>query len=388
MKPEIQEMTKGIRNLSLDAVRRLDGNFALSKDAQKRIYQQTLRRTGVREKADRAASFAAARGKSRLKKPLTAAVALLLALSIGAGAIVGAGRISRSFSQTFRTLPEERYQGIVFDIDQTKTDNGVTVTLSQGMCDGYVLYVIERIDFDPSVITLTDDMFQRVDGSYDAPRWFDEIVVNPDYPRYCVTARNYSKLIEYDSHSMTWLRTFGTTGAGPEIFGFFTIGSKFVLKAHDIHNLPGDEKRECQFRFEFDIKRSEPVVYNLPEKAYRLDKQFVEDSFDRIPPLGYDFIPDVWINPWFMEIIPATQSGKILNTKLKKPDQPALVITLHNGKQYTDRDGIGWAENPTLTRDMFGADYNKYEGFYLTFHEEIDITSIQSITLYGYELVT
>ena len=65
MKPEIQEMTKGIRNLSLDAVRRLDGNFALSKDAQKRIYQQTLRRTGVREKADRAASFAAARGKSR-----------------------------------------------------------------------------------------------------------------------------------------------------------------------------------------------------------------------------------------------------------------------------------------------------------------------------------
>ena len=187
---------------------------------------------------------------------------------------------------------------------------------------------------------------------------------------------------------MTWLRTFGTTGTGPEIFGFFTIGSRFILNAHDVYHLPGDEKRECQFRFEFDIKRSEPVVYNLPEKAYRLDKQFVEDCFDRIPPLGYDYIPDVWINPWFMEIIPATQSGKILNTKLKKPDQPALVITLHNGKQYTDRDGIGWAENPTLTRDMFGADYNKYEGFYLTFHEEIDITSIQSITLYGYELVT
>ena len=385
MKPEMQEITRGIGSLSPDSVRRLDRSFALSKDAQGRIYRKTLRKTGVREKAVMSDAAAVSRRGIRLKKPVTAVVALLLALSIGAGAIVGAGRLSRSFSQTFRTLPEERYQGIIFDIDQTMTDNGVTVTLSQGMCDGYVLYVIERIDFDPSVVTLTDEMFQREDGSYDAPYLSDEIVVNPDYPRYCVIASNFSKLIEHDAHSMTWLRTFGTTGAGTEIFGFFTIGSEFVLKAHDIHNLPGNERRECRFQFQFKIRRSEPVVYHLPEETYRFDGKFLEDCFSVMPPLAYEFIPDVWINPWFMEIISATQNGKILNTSLKS-DQPALVITLHNGKRYTDRDGIGWAESPALTRDMFGADYNKYEGFYLTFNEEIDITSIQSITLYGYEL--
>ncbi|MBQ1397593.1 MAG: DUF4179 domain-containing protein, partial [Clostridia bacterium] len=183
MKPEMQEITRGIGSLSPDSVRRLDRSFALSKDAQGRIYRKTLRKTGVREKAVMSDAAAVSRRGIRVKKPVTAVVALLLALSIGAGAIVGAGRLSRSFSQTFRTLPEERYQGIIFDIDQTMTDNGVTVTLSQGMCDGYVLYVIERIDFDPSVVTLTDEMFQREDGSYDAPYLSDEIVVNPDYPR-------------------------------------------------------------------------------------------------------------------------------------------------------------------------------------------------------------
>ena len=385
MKKEMQDIINAVGNLSCDSVRKLDGGFELSEDVKGRVYQKTLRRTGIKEKCIPDNISSSSHRNIGLKKPVMVAVALMLVMSIGAGAIVGAGRLSRSFSQSFRTLPEENYQGIIFDIDQTMTDNGVTVTLSQGMCDGYVLYVIERIDFDPSVVTLTDDMFQRVDGSYNAPYLYDEIAVNPDYPRYCVST-NYCKLIEHDAHSMTWLKTFGTTGAGTEIFGFFTIGSKFVLKAHDIQNLPDNEKRECKFQFEFDIKRSEPVVYNLPEETYRFDGKFLEDCFSIMPPLAYEFIPDVWLNPWFMEIIPATQNGKILNTKLKS-DQPALVITLNNGKRYTDWDGIGWAENPALTRDMFGADYNKYEGFYLTFNEEIDITNINSITLYGYELI-
>lgn len=387
MRSIMNEIERRIKSLSYESVRRVSGDSTISKEAKERIYQKTLRRIGRSSRSGKTSAVAAPRRGMRLKKPVTAAAALLLALSISAGAIVGAGRLSKSFGQFFRTLPEEHYQGIIFDIDQSQTDNGVTVTLSQGMCDGYVLYVIERVDFDPSVVTLTDELFQYVNDSYQAPRWTDEVVVNTDDPRYCVTARNFSKLIEHDAHSMTWLRTFGTTGAGTEIFGFFTIGSRFILNAHDIFNLPGNEKRECQFQFEFDVRRSEPVVYNLPEEAYRFDGKFLEDCFSIMPPLAYDFIPDVWVNPWFMEIVPATQSGKLLNTKLKKPDQPALVITLNNGKRYTEKNGIGWEDSPTITKDLFGADYNQYEGFYLTFNEEIDITSIQSITLYGYELV-
>ena len=262
MKTEIQDIINGVGNLSCDSVRKLDSGFELSEYVKGRVYQKTLRRTGIKEKCIPDNISSSSHRNIGLKKPVMVAVALLLVMSIGAGAIVGAGRLSRSFSQSFRTLPEENYQGIIFDIDQTMTDNGVTVTLSQGMCDGYVLYVIERIDFDPSVVTLTDDMFQRVDGSYNAPYLYDEIAVNPDYPRYCVST-NFCKLIEHDAHSMTWLKTFGTTGAGTEIFGFFTIGSKFVLKAHDIQNLPDNEKRECKFQFEFDIKRSEPVGGNI-----------------------------------------------------------------------------------------------------------------------------
>ena len=47
MKPEMQEITRGIGSLSPDSVRRLDRSFALSKDAQGRIYRKTLRKTSV-----------------------------------------------------------------------------------------------------------------------------------------------------------------------------------------------------------------------------------------------------------------------------------------------------------------------------------------------------
>lgn len=392
MKREINEIERGIAHLSDQSVRKLDNQFDLSEKTKDRIYQIALRRTGVSDNTGKDSALCNSNYSSltvhnafSLKKILIAAAAIMLAVSIGTGAIVGAGRLSKSFGQFFRTLPEENYQGIIFDIDQTQTSNGVTVTLSQGMCDGYVLYVIERINFDPSIVTLTDDMFESVEGGCNAPFWYDEVAVNPDYPRYCASSSSYCKLIEHDAHSMTWLRTFGSTGAGQEIFGFFTAGSKYILNAHDLYNLPGNQTHECSFQFEITITRSEPAVYNLPEETFTLDKQFLEDCFDIAPPLAYDFIPDVWINPWFMEIVPATQNGKILNTKLKT-NQPALVITLKNGRQYTDQNGIGWAGHSTLTRDMFGADYNKYEGFYLTFNEEIDITSIKSITLYGHEL--
>jgi hypothetical protein len=391
MKHETDEIKRAIARLSDQSVRMLDKQFDLSEKTKDRIYRSALRRTGVKEKE---VNDSALRRHSpsrtvnygfNVKKLVMAAAAILLAVSIGTGAIVGAGRLSKSFGQFFRTLPEENYQGILFDIDQTQTSNGVTVTLSQGMCDGYVLYVIERIDFDASV-TLTDEMFGSADGDCNAPHWYDEVVVNPKYPRYCASSRNYRKLIDHDAHSMTWLRTFGSTGAGDEIFGFFTAGSSYVLNAHDLYNMPDNQTRECSFQFEIHITRSEPAVYNLPDETFKLDKQFLEDCFDIAPPLDYDFIPDVWINPWFMEIVPATQNGKILNTGLKS-DRPALVITLKNGRQYTEQNGIGWAGHSTLTRDMFGADYNKYEGFYLTFNEEIDITSIKSITLYGHELI-
>ena len=393
MKHQTDDIKRGIAHLSDQSVRKLDTQFDLDKKTKDRIYRIALRKTGVKENAGKDSALRNGNHHSasrtlhtgfRFKKLLIAAAAIVLAVSIGTGAMVGAGRLSKSFGQFFRTLPEEHYQGILFDIDQTQTSNGVTVTLSQGMCDGYVLYVIERIDFDTSV-TLTDEMFKVVDGNCNTPYWYDEVVVNPNYPRYCASSRNYRKLIDHDAHSMTWLRTFGDTGAGDEIFGFFTAGSNYVLTAHDLYNLPDNQTRECSFQFEITVTRSEPAVYNLPKESYQLDQQFLEDCFDIAPPLAYDFIPDVWINPWFMEIVPATQNGKILNTNLKS-NQSALVITLKNGKQYTEQNGIGWAGHSTLPRDMFGADYNKYEGFYLTFDEEIDITSIGSITLYGYEL--
>ena len=253
MKHETDEIERGIAHLSDQSVRRLDKQFDLSEKTKDRIYQIALRRTGVKENEDEVSALCNSNYPSRtlhnafsIKKILIAAAVIMLAVSIGTGAIVGAGRLSKSFGQFFQTLPEENYQGIIFDIDQTQTSNGVTVTLSQGMCDGYILYVIERINFDPSV-TLTDEMFESVDGSCNAPFWKDEVVVNPDYPRFCASSRNYSKLIEHDAHSMTWLRTFGSTGAGHEIFGFFTAGSKYVLNAHDLYNLPDNKTNECSF---------------------------------------------------------------------------------------------------------------------------------------------
>ena len=195
MKHETNEIERSIAHLSDQSVRRLDKQFDLSEKTKDRIYQIALRRTGIRENTGKDSSChinstsPKVHNAFSLKKLLIAAAAIMLVVSIGTGAVVGAGRLSKSFGQFFRALPEENYQGIIFDIDQTQTSNGVTVTLSQGMCDGYVLYIIERIDFDSSV-TLTDEMFKSIDGSYNAPFWTDEVVVKADSPRFCESLRS------------------------------------------------------------------------------------------------------------------------------------------------------------------------------------------------------
>lgn len=390
MKTENEKIEKGISELSYDDVRILTGNIEMSESAKRRVYNAALKKSGIspssRPVSGEGRPLTAAGRKIRLEKPVAAAVAVMLALSIGVGSIVGAGQFSKTFGQYFVNLPDENYRDIVFDINQSVTDNGVTVTLTQGMCDGICLYLIERIEFAPSVATLTDDLFELRDGGYNAPYPGTELITQSGRPEYGETERGDCKLLEHDAHSMTWLRVFGGHEEKDMTSDFFREGTGYLLTVGNIENLPGrEDSYPCSFRFEFEIKLTEPVVYHLPEGTYTYDRALIESCNEEFPHY-YDGYPDVWITPWFMEIAAASLTGKVLNTNLRT-DAPALVITMNDGRVYSDKHGIGWAGYSTLTRDMFGADYNQYEGFYLTFNDEIDVTAIKSIKLYGRELV-
>ena len=173
LRRDIENIEDEIHRISYESVSALVGNIKISDEAKRRIYQKTLKRAGVKpdtEQVKANSTVSVHRRRSyNIKKPVTVAAALVLAMTIGVGSIVGAGSVTKTFGQFFHTLSHESIDKMIFNINQSQTDNGVTVTLTQGMCDGTALYIIERIDFAPSLVTLTDEMFNDSDGNYQAP---------------------------------------------------------------------------------------------------------------------------------------------------------------------------------------------------------------------------
>lgn len=374
LRRDIENIEDEIHRISYESVSALAGNIKISDEAKRRIYQKTLKRAGVKpdtEQVKANSTVSVHRRRSyNIKKPVTVAAALVLAMTIGVGSIVGAGSVTKTFGQFFHTLSHESIDKMIFNINQSQTDNGVTVTLTQGMCDGTALYIIERIDFAPSLVTLTDEMFNDSDGNYQAPFFsVDEIAhaVNKNP----AIGRGFCKLLEHDAHSMTYLCTYGDG----VLSDFFRSDTKWVLTASGMENLANEDGRthECKFRFEFNATVCEPVVYNLQPSVFSADESVKEWQTDGEP--------DVYVNPWYMKILP----GRQLRTELAEKKQ-RLEIKLKDGKVITDGDGIIIGGNTFDKTDLLGKDFSIYNGVYCTFAEELDITRIEYIKLYGYEL--
>lgn len=382
MKRNIEER---LHNLSYDSVRIVAENFELDKETKSRIYAKTIRRTKIKPKLSVVpvkAEQKTPHRKLKFKKPAVAVVAIALALTVGVGSIVGAGALNKTFSQYFHTLPETSYKDMLFDINQTKTDNGVTVTLTQGMCDGLALYVIEKVEFDPSVLVLTDEMFKTNEyGGYDnAPRWDYSTLINvkqtseydlADIGGIIEREQGFARLLEHDEHSMTWLRVFGGENMGQED-EFFTDGTKFTVRYSGMDNMPGIDEMDqysCSLDLTFDItKISEPVYYTLPEEAYSFTEA-MDDSF-----------ADMIITPWYMSFSAGVITGKILDTSLNTGGIPAIEITMNDGTVYTESDGI------SMYQDYFGEKYDAYDSFRCDFDTPVDITAVKSIKIYAFEM--
>lgn len=392
MKKKIEQQ---LHELSYDSVREVADDFELSSEMKQRIYDKTIKKAGVKIMADgknmknaentktskKTGNFSL-RGVS-FKKPAVAAAAVVLACSLGVGTIAAAGALNKSFGQYFNTLSEENYQKMLFDINQTQTQNGVTVTLTQGMCDGSTLYVIEKVEYDPSLVTFTDEMFNTSDGTLNVPYWEKEILVNTEYFSGRLE-RGFVKLLEHDEHSITVLKTYDDDGTFGYENPFFRTGGQFKLTDSGVANLPGQGNApyECRFDFKFDVKLSDPVVYNLPENTYTTDQDVLFGQ--------YEYYPDVWINPWYMRIASGNLTGRVFESSKFEDVKPALEITLKDGSVYSDGNGVSVCYNPWEGKDLFGRDYDKetqkYSDIFCTFDEEIDVTNIKSVKLYGYEM--
>lgn len=316
-----------------------------------------------------------------IKWGIAAACLSIAVISVGVGSIASAGALNKSFGQLFHTLSESNYEDMLFDINKSTTDNGVTVTLTQGMCDGKALYVIEKIEFDPSVLTLTEDMF--AEGNH--PGWEVSSVI--DVKKTAALPKDdlavdsavemtggIRQVIEHDEHSMTVLLIYGSDGIVDTDSGFFEDNTEFTVHQRTVQasaSLDHENKINCSFDLTFDIKRSEPNYYTLPEKIYQID--YYNEALDKS-------LADVAINPWFMYFSAGTGTGKILDTSLKSDDKPSLEITLNDGTVYTEKSGI------YIHKDYFGKDYDQTDFIECDFDTPIDVANIKSIKVYGYEL--
>lgn len=323
----------------------------------------------------------AAPGNRTAKKPIgihrrIAAVLLAAAVAVaGLGGVVSAGRFNKSFGQLFHSLSESNYRDMLFDINQTAADNGVTVTLMQGLCDGNALYVTEKIEFAPSVLVLTDEMFEGdhhfgwvIDDAIDVVK--SGQMFEKDKAVVSVPGGIY-QVIEHDEHSMTVLLIYGGDGICNTGSGFFDDNTLFSVSHRNLMQNDSENPITCSFDFTFEIKRSSPYFYTLPEEVYQVDNyaEPVDQS-----------LADVGINPWFIYFSAGTGTGKILDTSLKCNRQPSLEITMNDGTVYTEKNGI------RLYNDYFGKDYDQTDFVPCCFETPIDVTEIKSVRIYGYEL--
>ena len=303
--------------------------------------------------------------------------AVLLAATVaaaGLGAAVSAGRLNKSFGQLFHSLSEENYESALFDINQTAADNGVTVTLMQGLCDGRALYVTEKIEFAPDVLVLTDEMFEG-----DRPfGWIIDDAIDVDKSRslsdkdkaVVSESGGIFQVIEHDEHSVTVLLIYGGDSISNIESGFFGENTSFTISQSGLsHN--SENIITCHFDFTFNVKHSSPCFYTLPEEIYQVD--YYAEPLDQT-------LADVGINPWFIYFSAGAGTGKILDISLQSDSQPSLEITMNDGTVYTERNGI------RVFNDYFGKDYDQNNFMPCCFDTPIDIKEIKSIKIYGHEL--
>ena len=383
------EPEKELRELSYDAVQEVTGDLELDKDTKQRILEKTFQKVGVASQSETVKACSVKRGvsmrnKMNFKKPAVAAAAVVLACSVGVGSMAAAGALHKTFGQYFHSLSESHYEDLLFDVNQTASDKGVTVTVTQAMCDGNALYVIEKVEFDPSVLVLTDEMFRinEYGGYTDAPCWaYDQLInvketdadPNKDIGGVSERLSTFRRLLEHDAHSVTWLRVYGGGDhLSSRVDQFFTNGSQFILRYSGMDNFPGrdlTEPYDCHMEIAFHMgKVSKPNCYTLPEEVYGFTQAADED------------VADMVINPWYMNFSGAAGTGKVLDTSLRTIDVPEIEVTMKGGTSYTEKNGI------SMPGDYFGRDYSKFDHFHCYFDTPVDIQNIRSIKVYGYEM--
>ena len=265
----------------------------------------------------------------------------------------------------------------MFDINQTAADNGVTVTLMQGLCDGRALYVTEKIEFAPDVLVLTDEMFAESGGFI----WEADDVIDTRKTAQLTgsdtqigatvsVSGSVYQVIEHDEHSVTVLLIYGGDSISNIESGFFGENTSFTISQSGLSQ-NFENVITCHFDFTFNVKHSSPCFYTLPEEIYQVD--YYAEPLDQT-------LADVGINPWFIYFSAGAGTGKILDTSLQSDSQPSLEIAMNDGTVYTERNGI------RVFNDYFGKDYDQNNFMPCCFDTPIDIKKIKSIKIYGHEL--
>lgn len=350
------------------------------------VDEQYIREAAPGKKSAKTAAKTTTRRRVPFKWGIAAACLCLAAATAGVGSIAAAGGLNKSFGQLFHSLSESNYENVLFDINQSITDNGVTVTLTQGMCDGQAFYVIEKVEFDPSVLTLTNDMFEQdQNGNYpNLPLWGLSELINvkktDEYEmkdRGGVISRDggHYKLLEHDSHSLTYLSIYGGfSNMSSNVDEFFADGKEFIVNYAYLDNMVGrDDESSYECRFQFPItmeKMSEPNCYTLPEEVYRVAETAGTE----------EDIADMIINPWYMKFAGGGYTGKILDPSVKADDVPEIEVTLKDGTVYTEKNGI------VMYEDYLGRAFSAYQQFRCEFETPVDITNIKSVKIYGVEM--
>ncbi len=315
--------------------------------------------------------------KRGIRKTSIAAVAIAAALAI-AGSAVAAGKLNKSFTDyksAYTEQQKEEIQKATFAINEQMGGDGVTITVTEGMCDGNKLFLLENIEVDPSKITIPD--------GYNNLTTSTELHQSGDPDDCDGWSSVYNQVLETNGNKTTVLYVYDMADV--------TDGQVLGLSASGLSASNDNDSVEIVNR------DTNPWGLKFKVQKGRFAKSFCADKGVNL--LGSDAAIDSgYVSPWYAQFwISADFIGNIRTAEssdndfgnpivkniFDKSSYPTFKVVMKDGTFY---NGIGVRVDPQVQEIEKEKTYHAAYYFRCTFKDYVDTANIDHVEVNGTEL--
>lgn len=314
--------------------------------------------------------------KRSIRKTSIAAVAIVAALAI-AGSAVAAGKLNKNFVDYKPTYTEQQKEAVekaTFAINEQMGGEGVTITATEGMCDGNKLFILANIEVDPSKVTIPE--------GYNNLTTSTELHQSGDPGDCNGWSSIYNRVLETNGNKTTVLYVYDMADVtdGQEI-GLSARGLRASNDSDSIEVVSGDTN---SWGLKFKVQKGS------------FAKDFSSEGGVKL--LGADAsVMDGYVSPWYAQfLLRADFEGNIRDENnseemnyalvdkiMDKSNNPTFKAVMKDGTVY---EGIGVQVDQEVNENDKEKSYSASFYFHCTFKDYVDTANIDHVEVNGTKL--